>query len=137
MTKKFFFTALILFLYHCAPSTRYTKSTAVIPSSFQNSSVLIGEASYYGKKFHGRKTANGEIFNMYAKTAAHKQLPFNTIIRVKNIENNKSVTVRINDRGPFINNRILDLSYQAAHEIDMIRSGVVMVEIKILELGED
>lgn len=74
---------------------------------------------------------------MYAKTAAHKQLPFNTIIRVKNLENSKSVTVRINDRGPFIDDRILDLSYQAAHEIDMIRSGVVKVEIKILELAKD
>jgi rare lipoprotein A len=137
LNRIFFFTVLVIFLCHCAPSARYSKSPETVPASFHNGSLLIGKASYYGKKFHGRKTANGEIFNMYALTAAHKLLPFNTVIRVKNLENSKSVTVRINDRGPFKDDRILDLSYQAAHKIGMIRSGVIKVEIKILELGKD
>jgi rare lipoprotein A len=73
-----------------------------------------GICSYYGKKLHGRKTANGETFDMYAMTAAHKGFPFNTRIKVTNLKNNKSVIVRINDRGPYIGKQILDLSYGAA-----------------------
>lgn len=106
-------------------------------SSFQNGSILTGTASYYGKKFHGRKTASGEIFNMYSLTAAHKRLPFGTIIRVTNKNNGKSVQVRINDRGPFMKGRIVDLSYQAARKLDMLKEGVAVVEIRILKLGED
>jgi len=97
--------------------------------------VLYGESSYYAEKFHGRKTANGETFDMYKKTAAHKSLPFNTILEVTNIENNQSVIVRVNDRGPFVGGRILDLSYSAAKEIGMLAKGVVKVRIKILKLG--
>jgi len=74
---------------------------------------------------------------MYAMTAAHKQLPFDTIIEVTNKENGKSVKVRINDRGPFKKDRIVDLSYQAARKLDMLKKGIVMVEIRILKLGED
>jgi rare lipoprotein A len=73
---------------------------------------------------------------MYKKTAAHKTLPFNTMLEVTNLENNQSVIVRVNDRGPFVGNRILDLSYGAARDIDMISSGVVRVKIKIVKLGE-
>jgi rare lipoprotein A len=93
---------------------------------------MIGEASYYGAEFHGRKTANGEVFDMYKKSAAHKTLPFNTILEVTNLDNQKSVIVRINDRGPFVKGRILDLSYAAAREINMIGSGVARVRIRIL-----
>lgn len=97
--------------------------------------MIYGEASYYADKFHGRKTANGEIFDMYKLTAAHKSLPFDTILEVTNQNNGKSVVVRVNDRGPYKKGRILDLSYAAAKSIDMISTGVARVQIKILKLG--
>jgi rare lipoprotein A len=129
---------VILFLiYGCAPSARYADTREILTSSIQKGSVLIGKASYYGKKFHGRKTANGEIFDMYSMTAAHRQLPFNTILEITNKENGKSVQVRINDRGPFKADRIVDLSYQAARKLDMLKKGVVMVEVRIIKLGKD
>jgi rare lipoprotein A len=92
-------------------------------------------ASYYADKFHGRKTANGEIFDMHNLTAAHRTLPFNTRLRVRNIENDKTVVVRINDRGPFKDNRVIDLSLEAARRIDLIPSGTARVELEIIELG--
>lgn len=92
-----------------------------------------GIASWYGKKFHGRRTANGEIFDMYKLTAAHNTLPFNTIIEVKNIENKIKVIVRINDRGPFIKNRIIDLSYKAAKKLNMDEAGTAKVNIFIIK----
>jgi len=91
-----------------------------------------GKASWYGKKFHGRKTANGETYNMYAMTAAHKTLPFNTHVRVYNLENGKEIRVRINDRGPFVRGRIIDLSYKAAKKIRMVGSGTASVNIVAL-----
>jgi len=93
----------------------------------------IGYASWYGGKFQGRKTANGEIFDTYKFTAAHKTLPFDTIVKVKNHETGKTTVVRINDRGPFIQGRIIDLSYAAAKEIGMIESGVAKVSLEIIE----
>ncbi len=93
-----------------------------------------GRCSYYGKKFHGRQTASGESFNMYAKTAAHRKLPFNTIVKVTNLKNNKSVRVRINDRGPFKKDRIIDVSYGAARYLNMIQDGTVPVQLKIVQL---
>jgi rare lipoprotein A len=99
--------------------------------------ILKGKASYYGAKFHGRQTANGEVYNMYALTAAHKSLPFGTRIIVTNLQNHKTVTVKINDRGPFIDGRILDLSYQAAKEISMLNEGVADITIKIIRLGKE
>ena len=95
------------------------------------------EASYYADKFHGRKTANGEIFNMYDFTAAHKTLPFNSILKVTNIANNKSVTVRVNDRGPFVAGREIDLSKAAAQKLDMLGSGTAQVSIEILQRGAE
>ncbi|HHM02826.1 MAG TPA: septal ring lytic transglycosylase RlpA family protein [Caldithrix abyssi] len=94
--------------------------------------TIRGLASYYGKKFHGRTTANGEVFNMYAYTAAHKSLAFGTMLEVTNLSNGKKVVVRINDRGPFVRNRILDLSYAAAKEIGMLRSGTAEIEARII-----
>lgn len=93
---------------------------------------MTGVASYYGKGFHGKKTANGEIFDMNDLTAAHKTLPFGTTLRVTNLNNNKTVEVRINDRGPFVKNRIIDLSYAAAKRIDMIGTGTARVKLEIL-----
>ena len=88
-----------------------------------------GVASWYGKKFHGRPTASREPYNMYAMTAAHRTLPLPTYVSVRNLRNNKSIIVRVNDRGPFVQNRIIDLSYAAAIKLDMIRSGTSLVEI--------
>jgi len=91
-----------------------------------------GIASWYGKKFHGRKTSNGEIYNMYALTAAHKTLPMNTWVRVKNLDNQHTIDVRINDRGPFVRGRVIDLSYTAAKKIDMVGPGTARVEVVAL-----
>jgi len=88
-----------------------------------------GVASWYGKKFHGNPTANGEIYDMYQMTAAHKALPLPTYVRVRNLRNNKTIVVRVNDRGPFVDNRIIDLSYSAALKLDMIRDGTSLVEV--------
>lgn len=92
----------------------------------------IGQASWYGDKEHGNRSASGEEFNKYAYTAAHKTLPFDTIVRVTNLENGKDVVVKINDRGPFIDKRIIDLSYQSAKSIDLIRTGVAKVKVEVL-----
>ncbi|WP_022670667.1 septal ring lytic transglycosylase RlpA family protein [Hippea alviniae] len=92
----------------------------------------IGIASWYGPKFQGRRTANGEIYNMYAHTAASKTLPFNTIVKVINLNNGRSTIVRINDRGPFVKNRIIDLSYAAAKDIGMIGTGTAPVKVIVL-----
>lgn len=103
-------------------------------SSDSNSSgkqiTETGGASYYSDSFNGRKTANGELYNSSKFTAAHKTLPFGTIVTVTNIANGKSVTVRINDRGPFVAGRIIDLSRAAAKQIDMVNAGVVKVKIQ-------
>jgi len=93
---------------------------------------LAGIASYYADEFHGRTTSNGETYDMHALTAAHRTLPFNTRVRVTNLANNKSVVVRINDRGPFVGDRIIDLSYRAAQELSMIGPGTARVTLQIL-----
>ncbi|NOX38248.1 MAG: septal ring lytic transglycosylase RlpA family protein [Calditrichaeota bacterium] len=98
--------------------------------------VVYGKASYYGPKFHGKKTASGETFDMYALTAAHRSWPFNTICRITNLKNQKTVVVRINDRGPFVPGRILDLSYGAARALDALEEGVIDVKVEILQYGE-
>lgn len=102
------------------------------PEATTTRSLGNGVASYYGKRFHGRLTANGERFNMNAMTAAHKTLPFGTKVRVTNRRNGESVVVRINDRGPFIRGRTIDLSRAAASEIGMISSGHARVELDIV-----
>ncbi len=91
-----------------------------------------GIASWYGPDFHAKKTSNGEVYNMYAQTAAHKTLPMNTMVRVDNLNNGKSTVVRINDRGPFVAGRIIDLSNKAAHDIDMVKRGTAKVKITVL-----
>jgi len=92
-----------------------------------------GLASWYGPRFHGRRTANGERFNKFQLTAAHRTLPFNTRVRVTNLQSGKSVVVRINDRGPHIRGRIIDLSYAAARLLGMHRRGVVLVKLELLD----
>lgn len=99
-------------------------------TTLQRGKVLDqGEASWYGTEFHGKQTANGEIFNQNQLTAAHRTLPFNTIVRVINLDNGKSVHVRINDRGPYARGRVIDLSREAARRIDMIESGTAPVRL--------
>ena len=96
---------------------------------------VTGYASFYADDFDGKATANGEIYNMYELTAAHRTYPFNTMIRVVNLANNKTVIVRINDRGPFVDGRIIDLSLGAAIQLEMDKSGVQEVRLEIIEWG--
>ena len=96
-----------------------------------------GKASWYGVPFNGRRASNGEIYDMYKLTAAHRTLPFDTMVRVTNLNNGKSTTVRITDRGPFVDNRIIDLSLAAAREIESIGLGVVPVRVEVLTPGID
>jgi rare lipoprotein A len=91
-----------------------------------------GLASWYGKDFHGRKTSNGETYDMYAMTAAHKTLPMNVYLQVTNLDNGRSAVVRVNDRGPFVKSRILDLSYSAAKELGVVGPGTAPVSIEAL-----
>ena len=95
--------------------------------------VQRGKATWYGGKFHGRKTASGERFDKRAMTAAHRKLPFGTVVRVTNLKNQRSVRVRINDRGPYGKGRIIDVSEAAARKLKMIRAGVVPVTVEVLE----
>ncbi len=95
-----------------------------------------GQATWYGNEFHGRRTASGQVFNQNALTAAHREYPFGTIVKVKNLKNGKTVKVRINDRGPFTGGRIIDLSKGAARKIDMLRDGVVPVRIEVVKWGK-
>ena len=94
-------------------------------------------ASYYAEKFHGKRTSNGEIFNMNDLTCAHKSLPFNTILKVTNLSNGKTVQVRVNDRGPFVAGREIDLSKAAAKKLGMITSGTAKVKIQIVKMGKN
>jgi len=97
---------------------------------------IRGYASWYGPKFHGRKTASGRRFNMYEPVAAHRTLPFGTLLLVKNLKNGKTVRVKVIDRGPFIRGRHLDLSYSAAKKLNMIKDGVIPFIAKVIRCGE-
>ena len=112
----------------------FSKTYTVMPSSagYQERGV----ASWYGKKFHGNLTSNREVYDMYEMTAAHKTLPLPTYVRVTNMRNDRSVVVRVNDRGPFVNNRIIDLSYAAAMKLDMIRDGTGLVEVTAISFDQ-
>jgi len=105
---------------------RYYPTVVSVGDSFK------GNASWYGPDFHGKLTSNGETYNMYAMTAAHKTLPMNTIVKVTNLNNGRTTVVRINDRGPFVATRIIDLSKKAAQEIDMVKTGTAPVTLEVL-----
>jgi len=137
----FILVSLFFIISGCSTNPRYKRSHIGIQQKhFGTTShrskpsihTQTGMASFYGKKFHGKKTASGEIYYRHKFTAAHRKLPFNTRIKVTNLENNLSVIVRINDRGPFVKKRIIDLSEAAAKKIDMIHKGVAKVSIDIL-----
>ena len=119
---------LALFGSACSFSRRYPRSYSR-PGGYRE----VGEASYYGREVHGKATASGEKFDMNAFTGAHRTLPFGTKVRVTNLANKKSVVVRINDQGPFVTGRIIDLSYAAAKRIKMLNAGVADVEIVVVD----
>lgn len=106
------------------------------PDTKRRPFTQTGIASWYGKKFHGHLTANGEIYDMYGMTAAHKTLPLPSFVKVTNIANGKSAVVRVNDRGPFHQNRIIDLSYSAAHKIGVFDTGTAKVKIEVILPGQ-
>jgi rare lipoprotein A len=107
------------------------------PASSKQADLLHGVASWYGGVFNGRHTASGETFDMFAMTACHPTLPFGTIVRVTNRANNRSVVVRITDRGYLYKGRMLDLSYGAAEKLAILKSGTAKVDLEVLSLGED
>lgn len=102
------------------------------PTVVRVGDMLSGRASWYGNDFHGKSTSNGEGYDMYSMTAAHKTLPMNTVVRVTNTENNAQTVVRINDRGPFVESRIIDLSYAAAQQIGLDKKGTAPVTLEVL-----
>lgn len=107
--------------------------SSTAPATANSNPRETGIASYYGAKYHGKPTASGELFNMNELTAAHPKLAFGTRVRVTHLENNRSVVVRINDRGPFVQGRVVDLSQAAAAELRMIESGLARVRIEVVK----
>ena len=137
--------AVIMFAHTaCSPIRRLPPQTPPLPDAYEidgkkyypldkaHGFIEEGVASWYGADFHGKKTANSEIYNMHAMTAAHKTLPLGTVVEVNNLENGKNAVVRINDRGPYVGTRIIDLSYEAATQIGMVRNGTAKVKITAL-----
>ena len=150
---KIIATILFCIFIGCSSSPRYS-TDKVSPikrgSSFSKNSktknkqreikhrrIMKGVSSFYAEDFHGKLTANGEVYDMYGVTAAHKTLPLNTVCRVTNLKNNKSLILRINDRGPYIKGRILDCSYGAAKKLDFINQGTTDVKIEVIEWGDN
>lgn len=127
----------------CSSSSRYAidnKDNEDNRNSSSNRKILAiqnGKASYYASEFNGRKTANGEIYDMNKLTAAHPSFPFNTIVRVINLSNNNSVELRINDRMPDLKKRIIDVSFSAAKKLGMIQAGVQNVKVEVLKWGDN
>ncbi len=107
------------------------------PTKVRVGEKFYGISSWYGPDFDGKATSSGEIYDMHALTAAHKTLPMNTIVKVTNRENGKSVVVRINDRGPFVGTRIIDLSNKAAHKIDMVKKGTANVKLEVVGFADE
>ena len=126
--SRYFLIVMCIIFTDCTNSPRYGNSVGTrkksnpknLKSAKRVPKVITGVSSFYGTDFHGKLTANGEVYDMYGLTAAHKTLPLNTIVRVTNLANNKSLILRINDRGPYIKGRILDCSYGAAKKLDLI-----------------
>ncbi len=144
---KFLLLCSGLLLFACTPAPRYgsgnntrgksiysTNSRKKVDTGLKLNIKYNWVASFYADDFHGKQTANGENFDMNALTCAHKTLPFNTILRVTNPDNNQQVTVRVNDRGPFIAGRDLDLSLGAAKKIGLLTEGVKALKVEILDL---
>ena len=153
--KNSFLTHVVIFAIfyniNCTNAPRYNKTELSSKENYPRKStktdskksakkhrrIIKGISSFYAEDFHGKLTANGEVYDMYGLTAAHKTMPLNTICRVTNLENDKSLILRINDRGPYIKGRILDCSYGAAKKLDFINQGTTMVKIEVIEWGDD
>jgi rare lipoprotein A len=122
-----------VFLFAILISTVLTACSHIESPFEHHITSYTGTASWYGNKFHGKPTASGEIYNMYSLSAAHKTLPLGTKVRVTNLSNNKKVVVPINDRGPFVGDRIIDMSYGAAKRLGMVDTGLAKVRIDVLK----
>ncbi len=134
MKKALFVVGVSAALAGCAH--RKHNKVVVLPPAVGSGYVETGLASWYGHPYHGRPAADGEIYDMEKLTAAHRTLPFNTWVRVENLNNRKTVEVRIIDRGPFVDGRIIDLSHAAARQIDMIGPGTAMVRMEVVRTPE-
>ena len=134
--EKVFFCLFILILVFCSSDLLSIMAKASEVAGTNNpilrGEIWYGNASWYGSRFQGRKTSNGEKFNKRKLTAAHPYLPFDTQVKVTNLKNKKSVVVRINDRGPFIGDRIIDLSEEAAKKIDARKEGISYIKLQVL-----
>ena len=146
MNKNIIFFIITLMLFSCTASPRYSSVTKKNikkkiskkknKKSYSVSDELIGMSSWYGPNFHGKLTANGEVFDEYGLTAAHRDLPLNTVVRVTNLDNGKSLIIRINDRGPYIDGRMLDCSMAAAKKLGFYHNGMANVEVDIINFGD-
>ena len=129
---------LIILILSCSPSPRYTANQT--SGKYKDTKdTFYGISSYYGLNdgFDGNLTANGEVYDKDGISAAHKTLPLNSIVKVTNLENGKSLTLRINDRGPYIDGRILDCSYGAALKLDFVQEGTTEVKVKVVKWGDN
>jgi rare lipoprotein A len=134
------FILLMVLIYGCSSTTRYSRANDYSEKNNENKNrnilaVETGTASFYADEFNGKNTANGEVYNMNDLTAAHPSYPFNTLVKVTNLSNNKSVEVRINDRMPDFKGRVIDLSYAAAKKIEMINAGIQEVKLEVIKWG--
>ncbi len=134
MRKLLYYSVLVL-LAGYGLLTSGCASLGMTPRGYDQP-AQVGMASYYGHEFHGRKTASGEIYNENKLTAAHPRLPFGSKVKVINLSNSKSVVVRINDRGPFVSGRIIDLSYRAAQVLEFVNRGTAKVKVEIVEQAQ-
>ena len=140
VTSLLFFTSVFIFI-GCSSSPRFTSDRGQGRRVVQTEKIALGSgieegvASYYADQFDGRQTSNGETYDMYALTAAHPTHPFNTTVRVTNLNNGRSVILRINDRGPFLKDRIIDVSYTAAKQLQMIGTGTAPVRVEVVDWG--
>lgn len=128
---------LLILFFSCSPSPRYTNKT--IGKYKDTKDTFYGISSYYGLNdgFDGNLTANGEVFDKDGISAAHKTLPLNSIVKVTNLKNGKSLTLRINDRGPYIDGRILDCSYGAALKLNFVQEGTTEVKVEVVKWGDN
>ena len=132
---------LVVLFYGCSSTTRYSRANDNSENESRGNDLAAleiesGTASFYADEFDGKKTANGEVYNMNDLTAAHPSYEFNTIVKVTNLSNGKSVEVRINDRMPQFKGRIIDLSFAAAKEIEMINAGIQEVKLEVIKWGK-
>jgi rare lipoprotein A (peptidoglycan hydrolase) len=146
--KALLFLPLLLSLFLVLFAPAHTSQATKVPNETLRATIKVpgipvtfdkkvyGKASWYGKQFHKKRTANGEYYNMFSLSAAHKKLKFDSIVKVTNLNNGETVIVRINDRGPYIKGRNIDLSFEAAKHLKMVEDGVVPVKLEIIKNKE-